>query len=162
MCFNTSFCFRLHSTNLSYDFYYFKSSIQKPSQDWELNILWRVRPRAVVAMQHSCCYYVTMVEQFHGYAHHSCTVVYMVTTIVGCIATNSGKASVSIGTAPCYKGKAIHNNQSVSLWDRSELVYASAWVSHQLVAGVRRDQSSKKAFAVRSQQLVKWDHSACI
>jgi hypothetical protein len=44
---------------------------------------------------------------------------------VSCIATNSGKASVSIATARCYKGKAIHNaSQSleaerVSLWKRS-------------------------------------------
>jgi hypothetical protein len=35
---------------------------------------------------------------------------------VGCIATNSGKASVSIGTARCFKGKAIHKSELVSLW----------------------------------------------
>jgi hypothetical protein len=29
---------------------------------------------------------------------------------VGCIATNSGKTSISIGTAQCFKGKAIHNS----------------------------------------------------
>jgi hypothetical protein len=34
---------------------------------------------------------------------------------VDCIATNSGKACVSIGTGRCYKGKAIHNSELVSL-----------------------------------------------
>jgi hypothetical protein len=34
---------------------------------------------------------------------------------VGYIATNSGKASVSIVTARYYKGKAIHNSELVSL-----------------------------------------------
>jgi hypothetical protein len=29
---------------------------------------------------------------------------------IGCIATSSGKASVSIPTARCYKGKAIRNS----------------------------------------------------
>jgi hypothetical protein len=42
----------------------------------------RVRPRAVVAMQHSCRYCVTVVEQFHGYAHHS--------VLSRCMLTNSG------------------------------------------------------------------------
>jgi hypothetical protein len=41
---------------------------------------------------------------------------------VGCIATNSGKVNVSIGTARCCKGKAIHNSQSVSLWKRKKSV----------------------------------------
>jgi hypothetical protein len=44
---------------------------------------------------------------------------------VCCIATNSGKASVSIGTARCCKGKAIHNSQLVSLWKRKKLVFGS-------------------------------------
>jgi hypothetical protein len=39
---------------------------------------------------------------------------------VGCIATNSGKASVSIGTARCYKGKAIHNSELVFGSGRSQ------------------------------------------
>jgi hypothetical protein len=39
---------------------------------------------------------------------------------VSCIATNSGKASVSIGTARCYKGKAIHNSESVFGSGRSQ------------------------------------------
>jgi hypothetical protein len=30
--------------------------------------------------------------------------------------TNSSKTSVSIGTARCCKGKAIHNSELVSLW----------------------------------------------
>jgi hypothetical protein len=29
---------------------------------WDSNILWRVRPKAVVTMQHSCRHYVTVVE----------------------------------------------------------------------------------------------------
>jgi hypothetical protein len=41
---------------------------------------------------------------------------------VGCIATNSVKASVSIGTARCCKGKEIHNSELVSLWKRKESV----------------------------------------
>jgi hypothetical protein len=39
---------------------------------------------------------------------------------VVCIATNSGKSSVSIGTARCCKGKAIHNSELVSLWKRKK------------------------------------------
>jgi hypothetical protein len=63
---------------------------------------------------------------------------------VGCIATNSGKASVSIGTVRCCKGKAIHNNELVSRWKQNELVYASEWVSlHQWVPGIRRVQCSQ-------------------
>jgi hypothetical protein len=48
---------------------------------------------------------------------------------VSCIATNSGKASVSIGTALCCKGKAIHNSKLVSLWKRNELVFGIKRVS---------------------------------
>jgi hypothetical protein len=44
---------------------------------------------------------------------------------VGCIATNSGKASVSIETARCYKGKAIHNSESVFGSRRSQFVFGS-------------------------------------
>jgi hypothetical protein len=36
--------------------------------------------------------------------------------------TNSSKAIVSIGTARCCKGKAIHNRELVSLWKRSQSV----------------------------------------
>jgi hypothetical protein len=42
---------------------------------------------------------------------------------VGCIATNSWKASVSIGTARCGKGKAIHNSELVSLCKRKKSVF---------------------------------------
>jgi hypothetical protein len=42
---------------------------------------------------------------------------------VGCIATNSGKASVSIETARCCKGKAIHNSELVFGSRRSQSVF---------------------------------------
>jgi hypothetical protein len=45
------------------------------------------------------------------------------------VVTNGNKASVSIGTARCCKRKAIHNSESVSLWDRSELVSLHQCVS---------------------------------
>jgi hypothetical protein len=44
---------------------------------------------------------------------------------VSCIATNSGKATVSIATARCYKWKAVHNSELVSRWKRNELVFGS-------------------------------------
>jgi hypothetical protein len=68
-----------------------------------------------------------MVECFHGYAHHRCTVACMVTNSVSCIATNIGKASVgcmvtnsskarfSIGLSQCDIKKAIESRVSLSL-----------------------------------------------
>jgi hypothetical protein len=41
---------------------------------------------------------------------------------VDCLATNSGMASVSIGTARCYKGKAIDNSELVFGNGRSQSV----------------------------------------
>jgi hypothetical protein len=37
--------------------------------------------------------------------------------------TKSSKTSVSIGTARCCKGKAIHNSELVSLWKRKKSVF---------------------------------------
>jgi hypothetical protein len=54
------------------------------------------------------------VKHFHGYAHHSVLLVAMV--------INSSKTSVSIGTARCCKGKAIHDSELVSRWKRKESV----------------------------------------
>jgi hypothetical protein len=114
---------------------------------------WIRSPLGIVAL-HGCL--ATVVEWFHGYAHHRCTVACMVTNSVSCIATNSMKASVSIGTARCCKGKAIHNSQSVSLWIQSESVYPIAWGSRpQFVAGVRNAQPSK--WDVGAVQFRQWD-----
>jgi hypothetical protein len=68
--------------------------------------------------------------------------------------TNGSKDSVSIGTARCCKGKAIHNSESVSL--RKQCVSESTPAEEvrvsqstprgsrrQLVARVRSDQPSK-------------------
>jgi hypothetical protein len=96
---------------------------------------------------------------------------------VGCIAANSRKASVSIGTARCYKGKAIHNSELVSRWKRNELVFGSGRSqsmpvceeSSSLVSlrnkcvsecleseeSVLGSESLKRAFAVRSQRLAR-------
>jgi hypothetical protein len=74
---------------------------------------------------------------------------------VGCIATNNVKASVSIGTARCCKGKAIHNSQLVSLWKRKKSVSLWDRSESSSVSGSRRDQPSKRAFTVRSQQLAR-------
>jgi hypothetical protein len=65
----------------------------------------------VVAMKvkhlHGCATVVLHSNQqwrkhFHGYAH--------VTVLLGCIATNIGRWSVSIGAARDYKGKATDNS----------------------------------------------------
>jgi hypothetical protein len=68
-----------------------------------------------------------VVEWFNGYAHHSCTVACMVTNIVGCIATfsgrpvfvamvtNSSKARFSIGPSQCYIKKVTESRVSLSL-----------------------------------------------
>jgi hypothetical protein len=58
-------------------------------------------------MQDSFRYYVTVVEQFHGYAHHSCT--------VACVVTNSSKARFSIGPSQSYVEKATESGVSLSL-----------------------------------------------
>jgi hypothetical protein len=84
-------------------------------------ILWLVRPRAVVAMQHSFCYYITVVEQFHGYAHHS--------VLLRCMVTNSSKVRFSIGPSQCYIKKATESRVSLSL--------------HRLVFGVSQSLGSE-------------------
>jgi hypothetical protein len=63
---------------------------------------------------------------------------------VGCIATNSGKASVSIGTARCFKGKAIHNSELVSLWKRKKSVFISLrqYVSESSSVSLRNQKST--------------------
>jgi hypothetical protein len=86
---------------------------------------------------------------------------------VGYIGTNSGKASVSIGTARCYKGKAIHNSELVFGSGRSQPTPVSVESSpvslrNQCVSecseskeSVLGSESSKRAFAVRSQRLAR-------
>jgi hypothetical protein len=63
---------------------------------------------------------------------------------VGSIATNSGKASVSIGTARCSKGKAIHNSELVSLSKRKKSVFISLrqCVSESSSVSVRNQKST--------------------
>jgi hypothetical protein len=73
---------------------------------------------------------------------------------VGCIATNSGKASVSIGTARCCKGKAIHKSESVSLWDRSELISLRQCVRESSSISVWKQKRSVLEESLRSDNSV--------
>jgi hypothetical protein len=73
----------------------------------DIYILWLVRPRAVVALQHSCRCLATVVECFHEYAHHS--------ALSRCMVTNSSKARFSIGPSQCYIKKATESRVSLSL-----------------------------------------------
>jgi hypothetical protein len=81
-------------------------------------------------------------------------------TTIGFMATNSGKASVSIGTARCCKGKAIHTSElvslwkrkkSVSLWDRSELISLRQCVRESSSVSRRNQKSQCSAVSPRRQ-----------
>jgi hypothetical protein len=66
-----------------------------------------------------------------------------------CIATNSGKDSVSIGTAQCCKGKAVHNSELVNLWKRKKWV--SLWDRSELVS-LRKCVSESSSVSLRNQK----------
>jgi hypothetical protein len=117
-------------------------------------ILWRVWPKATIVSGIRLATIVTCSQPYPGYgcAIPRTTIGFMDTLAtryfrITWLPSNRGWV-FSIGTARCCKGKAIHNSElvslwkrkkSVSLWDRSELVYASACGSRrQLVAGTRR------------------------
>jgi hypothetical protein len=58
-------------------------------------------------MQHSCRYYVTVVEHFHGHAHHS--------VLSHCMVTNSSKARFSIWPFQSYIKKTTEIRVSFNL-----------------------------------------------
>jgi hypothetical protein len=67
--------------------------------------------------------------------------------LLRCMVTNSRRASVSIVAGSVKEWKTIDIiSPRPSAYDVSR---------HQLVSGSRRDQSSKRSFAVRSQRLAR-------